>query len=867
MIKSVKYRISLLVSSSVLMGVVISFYFVFVNAEFLNIVTPKYLPYTFIIAGISGYFISILYNSFEKNFGAKIASFIFSLLIGLSLIVIWYYYKNLDNKFYLIFFSYTWFWIASNIIILSFWKIPTRVFNLEENKRYNSKISLGEVFSAILVYIVIIPLSRTYNILDISDYILIASVATILFSFIFLFIKEEQSNQEGYNITLPSQKIKLKELFKNDLFKYLFISIIFAMIVQLLVDYSLMNITKVNSSKVGNIATFFSIVYGFMRIIEFTFKVVVANNVVKQYGIFGSFYSMIFTMGLIYIIGLISHMISDSFGLVALILAIAAIGKVMERSINRSMYIPAQNVLFQAYEGIMKNISQSYSSGYGKPLGQLIAGLIMCVFFWITDYHNKITLLFVILIVSAFLWFLNTAKLKKGYNDQLRKRIESMTNTIESNTVDSFKIIAENEIRALFPTDPIEKSSKDYYLKFVQTKNKNEFIHVLNDWEKLLFDIDKSITILEGESTNFEITKSLISLMDKNKIQLENHLVLSLFFYNPVLSKSLNSIFESFSSEQLQKQYNHFERTLSNYKYNLNYIHGIHELKITYYKKLIEEKPAQLILELSKEAPELLFSIIQNLDFKKEKNTQFNIQYTGLLHKNINQFCIILSSLVDLKELDNNQLNRILELELEQTKNAIIATLALKYNKAQIFRIQKLLNSKVKETELIGVEILELILDEDDTNSVSSVFKSLSHKETLKVLESEFPQTQFEIIDRLKAIVFYYNNEMSYITRLTAFNELLTSYSEHLSNSDLKYLCFSSETIIKHLSFKALEATTDKSSDEFITRLDYDWKKHRLTNTIVNILNKNSKEDQENNLQLNQYIPNLYLQANSVVFS
>ena len=124
-------------------------------------------------------------------------------------------------------------------------------------------------------------------------------------------------------------------------------------------------------------------------------------------------------LGFIYIIALVTHLIADSLGLVVIILAIASIGKVIERSVNRALFIPSQNILFQAFDANSKSIVQSYTSGYGVPLGQLFAGILMLLFLLIDSYEMKITLLFVFLILITIIWFLNTVKLKKGYQKQL----------------------------------------------------------------------------------------------------------------------------------------------------------------------------------------------------------------------------------------------------------------------------------------------------------------------------------------------------------------------------------------------------------------------------------------------------------------
>ena len=143
-----------------------------------------------------------------------------------------------------------------------------------------------------------------------------------------------------------------------------------------------------------------------MRILELIFKVFVSKKIMNQYGVMGGFYSMIFVIGLIYCIGLLVHNAGESNTIVIIILAVAALGKVMERSINRSIYLPSQNVLFQAFDKDNKSIIQSYISGLGVPIGLISSGFLMIVLFLFESYYYKILFLFALIIVSNYIWFL-----------------------------------------------------------------------------------------------------------------------------------------------------------------------------------------------------------------------------------------------------------------------------------------------------------------------------------------------------------------------------------------------------------------------------------------------------------------------------
>ena len=157
-------KLFILVFLSIILGIYIPFFFVFVNAEFLLLIDPKYLPFAFILGGIGGLSFAKLFELIEKKLPIKTALILFSSLISFVLMTIWglYNFTSLPKNI-LVFLLYSWFWISSSKVIMIFWKIPTLIFDLSENKKYNSYISIGEVFSAILVYLIIIPIIENFN--------------------------------------------------------------------------------------------------------------------------------------------------------------------------------------------------------------------------------------------------------------------------------------------------------------------------------------------------------------------------------------------------------------------------------------------------------------------------------------------------------------------------------------------------------------------------------------------------------------------------------------------------------------------------------------------------------------------------------
>ena len=765
-------KLSILVFLSILIGIYIPFFFVFVNAEFLRLIDPKYLPFAFIIGGVGGLSFAKLFELIETNLPTRSALILFSTLIAFVLMLIWGLYNFTDvPKNILVFLLYSWFWISSSIVIMIFWKIPTLIFDLSENKKYNSFISIGEVFSAILVYIIVIPLIENFNLFGRETYLLISFLSLFIFSSIISGLNfENQTKTDKPKKEVPKNRLSLKTLFNIDLFKYLFISVIIVTFVQLIVDFSLMNIVNAKKAYLNfSIASFFSFVYGSMRMLELIFKVFVAKKIMNQYGVLGGFYSMIFVIGLIYCIGLLIHNAGDSNTIIIIILAIAAMGKVMERSINRSVYLPSQNVLFQAFDKENKSIIQSYISGLGVPIGLISSGLLMIVLFLFDSYYYRILFLFGCIILSNYVWFIVSKKLKRSYYDQL----EIICNNMKSFKMDA--IVDKNfNMHPSAQTDPrilkfLNKvSGYNYYDKDLlinelilfnaQLSSNDNFISqaVLEDKNQL----QKFLNILHHEKIDLTFYESLTLIVILNFDRVE--------IFNILKNISSTSIIELKDSVESLYENDYRKSTLLRDKILI--------LKTIFYSRIYLKNSKDFFDHIKFEKSNDKYNILQYLILNHNTSFKESVLYQNMLRDAIEKYCIVIN-LINILEGDGrlNLINRSLNDEHLVKMKVIFSILALKYDGKLIFNIEKMIIEGNNESSTLATEMLELNLDEHDFELLSPILKYQSAEKILKTLESEFPQPVYAIDDCLKSIILFYKNILSDLTQNLALYYLINN--------------------------------------------------------------------------------------------
>jgi hypothetical protein len=199
-----------------------------------------------------------------------------------------------------------------------------------------------------------------------------------------------------------------------------------AVVIQFLVDFSLMEVSASQMSDPLVLASYFSLLFGGMRILELILKSFFSKFLVKQYGVFISLSTVIFALGFITIIGISSFFI----GYLSILLIVSSLSKVFERSLYRSVYAPTINLLYQAYPIEKRGITQNYADGFGKTIGQLIAAVLIFIVSTIQSFEYKVLALLILVFAILIIWLLVSRKLIYFYRIELSNILNSLTGSL-----------------------------------------------------------------------------------------------------------------------------------------------------------------------------------------------------------------------------------------------------------------------------------------------------------------------------------------------------------------------------------------------------------------------------------------------------
>jgi hypothetical protein len=735
---------------SLALGIFISYFFVFVNALFISEIGTSKLPAAYLASGIGGLFITWIFNYTEKRWGFAKASTFFGLFFALVMFLIWYGYTNGINTYYVVFFAYAWFWVSSNFTALVFWKLPSNLFNLEETKKYNGIISSGEGISAIISY-ASVPLLLTLDFFTRDKFLLISFLGILSFSAITFFLsrgiiakptpkKDLIKNDSGSN---------QKQLTKEPYFQLIFLSVLLSVVIQFVIDFSLMEVSANQYSDPLELASFFSMIFGAMRVFELLLKSLISKFLIKEYGVFISLSSLIFALGFITIVGISSFFI----GYLGLIFIVASLSKVFDRSLYRSIYAPTINLLYQAYPLAKRSLTQNYADGFGKTLGQLVAALFILSIGAIEDFESKVLILLLLILFVLIIWLFVTKKLIYYY------RIE-LSNILKNLEIVDFGRFKSNKIKESLKLDSTLSSTNNL------------------DSVGLIVSLIKKFVELKTPDPNTNPSAS------KNNISVENvefNSNNSLEFVSE--AEYLLGLLEGCSEGQLHKIIENISQLKADSKFDTRLIELV-ELFISSCTVRGNKKFNFFNSQTQLKSTDYLYtSVIQHMVLNKLEDLGKQ-DYYYLLEERIKKYTYLLISKRDVGK-SYPLLERLLASEIKATMNDILYCLSFKNDPQTLNQIVTMINQGDKSQELISLELLELILGEQEKKWVLPIFKEKSHEKILSKLASDFPQVVLGLEKRLLSIVGNFQIDLPNIIKEKALEALVLDFP---NESNLKLL-------------------------------------------------------------------------------
>lgn len=264
------------------MGVFLAAYKIVATTLFLNQLS-EYIREAFFVSGFLGVLSTWLYATLQNRvqYSKLIIFNIVSIFLFIAFAKVMFFYT--DSK-WLVFLLFVMLGPITSLLVLGFWGIFGRLFDLRQSKRIIGGIDSGQL-TAIIVTTFSIPFLVPY-ITDITNILIIGEVglAVSIVFFIYIILRFHLSSfhlkQKEFR-----REVSFLRMFRNKYIVYLSLFLFLSMAAFVFVDYSFMNVTEQQYPDEKQLASFLGVFEGFIMVLSLLLQTFVNEKLLSMYGI------------------------------------------------------------------------------------------------------------------------------------------------------------------------------------------------------------------------------------------------------------------------------------------------------------------------------------------------------------------------------------------------------------------------------------------------------------------------------------------------------------------------------------------------------------------------------------------------------
>ncbi len=425
--------VALMMAQSFFLGAFIMTFQISANAMFLKEVGGDSLTLAYLISGIMGMTLTLIFSFLQKRIPFRILAIATYLIVAVSTIGLWWsFHYHIFSDYHLVYFVFL---IVGPFIALvayiTFWGVMGRIFNLKQAKRLFGLIDSGQILAMILVSFAIPFLT---NILpNTKDLVLIsgASLAVAFFIQIIVSFKygsefdaaEKASSDDGGG---SASEAKISKYLKNPYIVMMALFVFISMLVQFFVEFSFMK--TVNNQYPGEheLTNFFGFFMGTLLIFSFVFKSFLYGKLIQMYGLKVNLLILPIVLVFFTVIAAIMGTLDSYEGApntFVLFFMFIISSKLFAQSLRVSIEVPAFKTFYQPLDRGIRFDVQSRIDGFVNELSATLGGAIL----WILELAGFKLIHFSWLLIPIIgLWAYLTFRLYDRYQITLRESLSNI---------------------------------------------------------------------------------------------------------------------------------------------------------------------------------------------------------------------------------------------------------------------------------------------------------------------------------------------------------------------------------------------------------------------------------------------------------
>jgi len=473
-------RVVLLLIMGFFMGIFLATYSVASETLFLGMFDEqKDLPMAFLISGGVGLVVTYIFNFFLTRIRFTTLILIFTFLIALVVIfftVGFHTAPDVKPVIYAVFVSIGPF---AAIVLLIFWGIFGRIFDLREAKRIIGSIDTGmllaSIFALFSIPFILRLLTNTYELFIISS----LSVFLVLIAISVIALKYNLNKIPGQNGHEKKKigRVSYVKLLKNRYTLLMSGFVVISMVCVAFVDFSFLNVASLQFPAERDLANFLALFEGMIVVFSFLFQTFATDKIIAIYGLRTALIANpLLLAGLTVVAILVGSLFgytAEATQFVVFFMAIS-MSKLFLDSLKDALDGPSFKLYFLPISSEIKFDVQTKIEGVIHVFAGLLAGSFILLISNVGNFNLLSLSFFLVPLVVG--WYFVTDKMYRKYRDTLKETLEKNKgqNAQEEDTEETSEQVledyasSENPEMVLMVMNVMEKIDPEMFDRYLQ---------------------------------------------------------------------------------------------------------------------------------------------------------------------------------------------------------------------------------------------------------------------------------------------------------------------------------------------------------------------------------------------------------------
>lgn len=419
--------VSFLLIQSIFIGVFYGAFDISAHALFLSVYDEFMMARAYVISGMVGIVLTLIYNYFQDRMTFRAFSSINLVFITLVTLACRLAYEYTGNEV-LPFVIFVLMGPLNILALIGFWGTVGRLFHLRQGKRLFGLVDSGQVLGIILSsYAVPLLLSLGIHTRD----LLYVSALSLFVAFLFQMVVTRRFSLSAAGVEKDEEnspkreRTRVLKLLKNKYIRYLSGFVALSMITMFFVQYSFMAVTRLQYPLEDDMARFLGLFTGSLMIFTLILKTFLFSILMRTFSLrvnlaISPVLMGIFTLGAV-AIGITVGYVPEASGFMLFFLLLA-LSRLFSKSLKDSIETPAFKVLYQSLPERIRHNVQAAVDGTINEIAALFAGILLTVLGALSFIH--LIHFSIVLVVIILLWLLVALRLYVQYRKSIRRSLE-----------------------------------------------------------------------------------------------------------------------------------------------------------------------------------------------------------------------------------------------------------------------------------------------------------------------------------------------------------------------------------------------------------------------------------------------------------